>query len=196
MHEQFMDRVKNNAATPFASKIYQVVCAIEDEIKYICDSKNHGDIEPFQSPLAKIRLASWEDYAYKTKCRSRQGSVMQTLYRFLEVWYVALRMVVQSWEEEEQLVLQWLIINDGVHKEGWFSPKLEFLLNEVNRLCSCSSIQSEKLQSLTTNLIEKRRRKGVSFRGIIFVQQRISAYVLSRYLNNHTRCKDNGLDAG
>ena len=36
-----------------------------------------------------------------------------------------LRMVVQSWEEEEQLVLQWLIINDGFHKEGWISPKLE-----------------------------------------------------------------------
>lgn len=38
---------------------------------------------------------------------------------------VYLRMVVQSWEEEEQLVLQWLIINNGFHKEGWISPKLE-----------------------------------------------------------------------
>ncbi|KAL7541307.1 hypothetical protein ACHAXR_010799 [Thalassiosira sp. AJA248-18] len=195
MHGQFMQRVDTKSTTYFASKILLVVREIEADI-ISCINNNTCDCEPFKSPIRQIKLSTWEDYAYRMKCRARKGSAMQMMYRLCEIWYVALRMVVQSWEEEEQLVLQWLIINDGFRKEGWFSPKLESSLNGVERLCYCSSIQSEKLQSLTTNLIEKRKKKGVSFRGIVFVQQRISAYVLSQYLNNHKKCIDHGLHAG
>lgn len=74
----------------------------------------------------------------------------------------------------------------------WFCIRL----NCVARLCTCSSVQSEKLQSLTANLVEKKKRKGVSFRGIVFVQQRISAYVLSKYLNDNSACMDCGLRSG
>ena len=73
---------------------------------------------------------------------------------------------------------------------------LDIRLNGVERLCRCSTVQSEKLQSLTKNLIEKRKMKGVDFRCIVFVQQRISAYVLSQYLNNHASCIDHGLRTG
>jgi len=193
MHAQFMDRVNNKKATKFASQIYQVVCCIESDVN---ECGKHHDIEPFKSPLEKIKLSAWEEYAYKMKCRSVQGSAMQALFHFLEVWYVALRMVVQSWEEEEKLVLQWLMINGGFHKEGWFSSHLDSSLNSVVRLCTCQSIHSDKLQSLTTNLVEKRKQKGITFRGIVFVQQRISAYVLSQYLNKNSRCIDHGLRAG
>ena len=124
MHEQFMSRVGNKKTTTFASKIYHAVRAIESEI-IACESKNGGEVEPFKSPLNQIKLATWEDHAYRMKCRSRKGSAMQMLYGFLEIWYVALRMVVQSWEEEEQLVLQWLALNEGFNKEGWYSPQLE-----------------------------------------------------------------------
>jgi len=195
MHEQFMNRDRNKTTTPFASKVLLVVRNIESEIGEY-DDKINRDNEPFKSPLGQIKLATWEDYAYRKKCRSRSGSVMQALYGFLEIWYVALRMVVQSWEEEEQLVLQWLIINEGFHSEGWYGPQLECSLNCVGRLCKSSSTQSEKLESLATNLVEKRKIKGTSFRGIVFVQQRISAYVLSRYLNDHLLCIDHGLHAG
>jgi len=197
MYEQFMERAQSTPrqTTLFASKIYQVVLDIQNEIK-MCQNKNSDDIEPFESPLDKMKLATWEDYAYRMKWKSVKGSTMQILYGFLEIWYVALRMVVQSWEEEEQLVLQWLIINEGFCKEGWFSPKLESSLNGVERLCTSRSIQSEKLQSLTANLIEKRKRKGITFRGIVFVQQRLSAYVLSQYLNNNCKCIDHGLHVG
>jgi hypothetical protein len=59
------------------------------------------------------------------KRSSLLDSRIQILYAVLEVWYVALRMLVQSWEEEEQLVLQWLVINNGLHIHGWFGPRLE-----------------------------------------------------------------------
>ena len=194
MHERFFQRIKSNTTTPFAAKIYQVVCDIESEI-LACESK-HDANEPFKSPLHLIKLISWEDYAYRMKNRAITGSAMQSLFQFLEIWYVALRMIVQSWEEEQQSVLQWLLINEGFHKEGWFSMKLECSLNTVERLCRCRTVQSDKLQSLVKNLIEKRKLKGVSFRCIVFVQQRISAYVLCQYLNNHKSCNEYGLRVG
>ena len=45
-------------------------------------------------------------------------------------------------------------------------------------------------------MIEKRKLKGDTFRCIVFVQQRIAAYVLSQYLNNNKACNDQGMQAG
>ena len=49
-----MDRIDNEASTPFTSKIYQVVHGIECEI----------NIEASKSPLRQIKLNTWEDYAH------------------------------------------------------------------------------------------------------------------------------------
>jgi ERCC4-related helicase len=57
-------------------------------------------------------------------------------------------------------------------------------------------MQAEKLSSLTNKLIHERKKHGISFRCIIFVQQRISAYVLSCYINDHSACNEFGLRAG
>lgn len=119
-----MKRIDARTTTNFAAQIYQVVRYIEREIDE-CDSNDAGSDNSFTSPLSQIKLSSWEDHAYKMKRISRQGSAVQILYARLEIWYVALRMIVQSWEEEEHLTLQWLTINDGFQIEGWFSPCLE-----------------------------------------------------------------------
>ena len=120
-----MERVENKKNTPFASRIYEVVRESENEIISEYGHVNESGNERFKSPLHQIKLVTWEEYAYRMKKNAVKGSPMQKLYHFLEMWYVALRMVVQTWEEEEQLVLQWLIINDGFRLEGWFGPKLE-----------------------------------------------------------------------
>lgn len=126
MHSQFFKRIESGSSTKFASKIYQVVREVESEIKEYERSKKGIELEPFESPLlAQIKLSKWEDNAFRRRWSCITGSPIQLMYSRLEVWYVALRMCVQSWEEEEQLVLQWLIINNAFCKEGWFSPKLE-----------------------------------------------------------------------
>lgn len=117
LYEVFFERISNNTTTPFALMIYKVVQAIENEIKNECDF--------FASPLGNRKLNSWEDHAHKMKNDAVIGSPMQVLFQFLEVWYVALRIIVQSWEEEEQLVKLWLIFQDGLHKHGWYGPNLE-----------------------------------------------------------------------
>jgi ERCC4-related helicase len=193
MHKIFMKRIADQTSTSFATQVYQVVRNIEREIEE-CDHVDSDDL--FISPLCQVKLSSWEDYAHRMKRRFRLGSPMLLLYSLLETWYVALRMVVQSWEEEEQLVLQWLLINDGFQIEGWFSPCLESSLNEVRRLTTINSMQAEKLSSLINKLIDERKYHDISFRCIIFVQQRISAYVLSCYINDHSACNEFGLRAG
>lgn len=69
-------------------------------------------------------------------------------------------------------------------------------LDSVSRLCNDDEIQSEKLTSLKRILVEKKMLKGISFRCIVFVKQRIAAYILSKYLNSDETCKDYGMKAG
>ena len=121
VHETFMERISSNSTTPFALMVYEVVRAIENEIDNECKAR----VDNFASPLDNKKLNSWEDYAHRLKNKSVIGSRMQILYHFLEVWYVALRIVVQSWEEEQQLVWLWLNFHGGLHKHGWYGPRLE-----------------------------------------------------------------------
>ena len=125
MHEIFMKRIDAHTATPFATTIYQTVRDVEREIDKRV-STDDGSDNSFKSPLSQIKLSSWEDHASRMRRHVRLDSPLEKLYALLEIWYVALRMIVQSWEEEEQLVLQWLIINNGFHIHGWFSHRLGY----------------------------------------------------------------------
>jgi ERCC4-related helicase len=49
---------------------------------------------------------------------------------------------------------------------------------------------------LKRTLVEKRKLKGISFRCIVFVKQRIAAYILAKHLNSDATCKDFGMRAG
>ena len=69
-------------------------------------------------------------------------------------------------------------------------------LDSISRLCDRNELKSEKLESLKRTLVEKRKLKGVSFRCIVFVKQRIAAYILAKHLNSDTTCKDYGMRAG
>lgn len=117
MHQIFMQRIQNEEATDFAMKTYKVVKALEAAIENVTG-------ETFETPLSEIRLGRWAETAFKKKLQSHPGSAEAILYKMLEVWYVALRLVCQSWEEEEQFVLQWLLIQDGFQIEGWYDPRL------------------------------------------------------------------------
>lgn len=118
VHDTFMQRIRDNATTPFALMVYKVVRAIEDEVISKCSW--------FESPLGNKKLNSWEEYAHRLSNDAVVGSSTQVVCQFLEVWCVALRMLVQSWEEEQQLVFLWLTeCNSGLHKQQWFGPRLK-----------------------------------------------------------------------
>jgi len=132
-------------------------------------------VAKFESPLQKAKLSSWEDYAHTIASSAHS----ENLFKLLEDWYVALRLLVQSWEEEEQLVLQWLAMKNAfdIPASGTISG-----LRELQRLAN-NPDNFFKLDRLRHHLIEKKDLKGESFRCIVFVQQRITSVVLADFIN-------------
>lgn len=59
----------------------------------------------FKSPLASSSLKSWEGYAHTL---AQQYKHEEAFFWQLENWYVALRLLVTTWEEEQELIISWL----------------------------------------------------------------------------------------
>ncbi|GKY94278.1 hypothetical protein MPSEU_000393600 [Mayamaea pseudoterrestris] len=102
----------------------------------------------------------------------------------LEVWYVALRVLVTTWEEDEQVVLQWLQMNDALTESTYDSDDLLELIANLRQRASNQYIYF-KWNRLKHHLEEKKRRFGDHVRCIVFVQQRITSYVLAKMINDH-----------
>ena len=103
MYRQFIDRVTTNTGTEFAQAYWKVVLELEKMAKH--EKPN------FQSPLSKGKLSSWEEYAYRMA-----PPHINSVLRVLQHWYVGLRLLVQTWEEEQHLVLLWLHMNNAFHR--------------------------------------------------------------------------------
>lgn len=178
MHRSFMDRIERKTATPFALKLWEVVKHLEKTI-VIADPS-------FCSPLVKAKLVSWEDYAHKRALQS--GRNAPTVY-LLETWYIALRLIVQSWEEDEVLAMLWLKMNNayGITQ----CPECD----EIHEMAE-NPANASKLDRLRFHLVQKREMKGPGFRCILFVQQRITAVIISHFINNHPEMNQLGLRAG
>ena len=65
----------------------------------------------------------------------------------------------------------------------------------MHKLYKNGRVQSEKLNTLKQHLLIKKKQRCNAFRCIIFVKQRISAYVLAQHLNSDKRVKDHGIRA-
>lgn len=169
MHQWFIKRVQDGTATPFTLKVWTVIKELEKRAK--------ESVSTFQSPLSKAKLASWEAYAHKL-----------ALYK-LENWYVALRLLVQSWEEEELLVMEWLKMT-GAFDDVSCKESLE-----IKAIAEAPG-NFFKLGRLRHHLLEKRKEKGKAFRCIVFVEQRITAVIVSHLINNDTLLSSLDLQSG
>eukprot|EP00977_Amphora_coffeiformis_P023728 scaffold14064_cov177-Amphora_coffeaeformis.AAC.5 len=178
MYRQFMDRVTTSRGTEFAQAYWKVVLELE---------KISKDEHPnFESPLCKGKLSSWEEYAYRM-APPHTNSVL----RVLQHWYVGLRLLVQTWEEEQHLVLLWLNMNDAfdvsLHES---QDEFEYLKHQAQ-----NATNFLKVDRLRFHLKEKRDIKGDTFRCIIFAQQRITTFILSHFINTDTELQEIGLKA-
>lgn len=179
MHRTFMERVACNTATPFALNVWHVVKSIESMVK---------KVDPlFRSPLSMAKLVSWEDYAHKRA--SVAAAPVTTLLNLLEHWYVALRLLVQSWEENEGLALSWLKMCRAFDTVQ--VPECLEMRNQAE-----NPENGFKFDRLLYHLIQKREMKGPSFRCIVFVQQRITAVVISHFINDNSDVGRLGLQSG
>lgn len=173
MHTTFMMRVAKGRATDFGQQLWKVIKGLEESASQV--SAN------FSSPLTGKSLASWETYANK---QASGNSEKRSFFQYLEDWYVALRLLVQTWEEDHQLVLTWLQIRSAfkVQKFDFVDTHTRGFIRALEAMAANESNLS-KLACLKQHLQEKHDRFGKGFRGIVFVEQRITAYVLSHAIN-------------
>lgn len=103
MHKIFMKRIEEGSATVLASDVMQIVAHLEDEARML--------FPDFVSPLAKKKLSKWESYAHEL---SKKYAETEDFFSSLECWYVAVRVLVQTWEEECEIALQWLKMSNAM----------------------------------------------------------------------------------
>ena len=150
----------------------------------------------FKSPLDKVSLSSWETYANQL-ARQKKLKVHVPFLGHLENWYVALRLLVTTWEEQEELVLQWLRFQNGFNISVPTAAGAAALVELSKRLDDAASLS--KVACLKAQLLEKTqwaKGKDVEIRAIVFVQQRITAHVLAQWISNDAELRTVGLRAG
>ena len=179
MYGQFMRRVNSKKATDFVQDYLNVIAELEKRAK-------HENMQ-FESPLPNRKLSSWADYV--SDPNSSQSSAVLTT---LQHWYVGLRLLVQTWEEDEHLVLWWLQMNDAL-AVSMMDESRESFENIKKRANDSSNFL--KMDRLRFHLKEKVQQKGASFRCLVFVQQRITAVILSYYINNDPVLRNSGITA-
>ena len=106
-----------------------------------------------------------------------------------------LRMLVQTWGEEQELVVNWLCFSDAFAAKPLLvdnASMREFLALET---MACNEENLSKLACLKGQLLEKTHRFS-KLRGIVFVQQRITAHVVSHYINADPELRAQGIRAG
>ena len=170
MHEMFMKRIEKGSATALASDVMQIVDLLEEEARTL--------LPAFQSPLTKAKLSTWEEYANElSKMHLQPEGVLSSL----ECWYVALRVLIQTWEEEGQLVLQWLKMSNAIARLPLSILQAPSVLR--TQLHMQNGNHHSKLSRLKNQIMLKKERFGAHFKCIVFVQQRFTAMVVANFLN-------------
>ncbi|KAK3276379.1 hypothetical protein CYMTET_15542 [Cymbomonas tetramitiformis] len=205
MNHTFWQRIRTHTATPFAAFLVCMIRELEQEIA----RADHS----FESPLASPRTASWAQYANK-KSTSRsfpgvsnsESAILHKKYVQLEFFYEALKILVISWEEDQEMCAMFLHMckghwDEAVHGEaklggvrcGEGSLLVDFgaFVDLTLTGCSASSGSNsqgtafERFASLKEILLAKKAEQdsqGKELRGIVFVQNRLSTHVLDHFI--------------
>jgi ERCC4-related helicase len=171
MHSSFFGRILKGTATSTSQQMVQCVRAVEKDALAVNST--------FKSPLVSASLASWGAYAHKQRLLTAMP-----LYAALESWYEACRILVTSWEEGEDLSVQFLRLMD-VESEAAVSPH-PFYSAATRKLIdgffAHRPSSYERFDNLLLVLQDKIRQASGEFCGIIFVRQRVTAHVLEHFL--------------
>lgn len=171
MHQMFFDRIKKKEATPFSTELVKVIHVLETVLK--------SDIHAFKSPLPNVSLKSWGVYAKKQ-------SHMHDLYPKLEHFYEALRLLVVSWEENEDIAIAYL----KMMKVHCSKHQVSEVNMAITSFFNSQQVSLVRFENLFTILEDKLQQYKQDFRCIIFVQQRVTTHIMKHIIEDH---KDLGL---
>ena len=156
----FWSRVDSQKATPFSRSLVSVIVELEGAVNQALPS--------FKSPLRKSGVKAWGEFAHR-------AGVSIPIIGQLEPWYEALRILVVSWEEAEDAASTMLKMTGALDPQcNWGATALK----EISKFTSRLPIKFPQFEKLTCALSEQLAKRGDSFRGIVFVQQRVMTHIL------------------
>ena len=163
MHQSFFNRARRSAATAFSQELLLLVQTFERAVLQADDE--------FKSPLTSASLQSWGQYAHRR-------AAVNPMYSQLEHWYEALRLLVTSWEENDDATVAFLRMMSA-------DTEASLVCWPLSAKAMASEFFSEQPPTSNfprfvnlTNELSKEVQTRPDFRGIVFVQQRLMTHVL------------------
>lgn len=167
----FFDRVKRKQCTPFAGRLVRTVAALEKDLV---------DAYDYYSPVRIGRpLKAWGSDAYSRRAYDPR-------FEELSAWYEALRILIASWEEGADAAVLFLRMSgcDGNNSAMW-SDDAVVRLSQFWENVPLSFPRLERLKSALLYQYETRVDKpGNEFRGIVFVQQRVTTHIIEYFVRS------------
>lgn len=158
MIHMFWCRIDGKKATPFSQSLVHLIGLLEGAVKQAHPT--------FTSPLRKpggVKL--WGEFAHR--------HMSAELIGHLEPWYEALRILVVSWEEAEDAATMMLRMSRAL-EASWPASTMK----EINAFAASLPKTFPQFEKLKCALAEHVASRGESFRGIVFVQQRVTTHIL------------------
>jgi ERCC4-related helicase len=168
MHEMFFNRLDNSTATLLGQELVETIKSMEAAMMLVDGA--------FRSPLDKVSLRSWGEYAH-------ERILYNHLYGQLEHWYEALRLLIISWEEGDDAAVMFLCMMKCNQERSMmlWPASTKTKIQQFFDMHPTSS--SERFNNMCTVLLEKMNDLP-SFRGIIFAQQRIMTHIIKYVIEN------------
>lgn len=227
----FWKRVSGEKNTPFCKDLLDCVATVES----VAQRLDPGFVGLFTDSAGTAskktkKMSTWGEYAHKR--RGKKADARNASLFALEQWYEALRMLIGSWEEGEEMVVLFLKMmllcqescassspaKDASSAAGRGSSarngagSANFPCLDADLRCGALLAQqpSEIRRKLTEflarwdddalyvrcgalaeTLVDLKARHGdSSFRGIVFVQQRVTAHLLVDFLEREATTTD------
>ncbi|CAN0023865.1 unnamed protein product [Sphacelaria rigidula] len=187
MGKVFFQREKEGRSTPFAARLMACVRAMEETIA------ESDEVESFASPLPPAGSPApreWGAYAHELARDERDRPMLAQL----EHWYEAVKTLVVSWEEDVDIAAT--ILDMGgcgrSHKTavGVWPRKVRQLVSFFWGEVPTEFARFEHLKQVLKDKYKKHGCDGSSgtdgtgFRGIVFVQQRVTTHVLQHVISS------------
>lgn len=169
----FLKRVEVGQATQLSSILTKTVLQME----MAAAAKDPSFLSPVQRGKG---VKQWGVYAHACAAQARD-TYHFGMYSQLESWYEALRLMVVSWEEADFAAITFLRMCGCDSIDGkviWPPPVADC----IRSFWSASPTSFGRLNRLRSVLLEKVETLD-QFRGLIFVQQRVTTHILEYYIS-------------
>jgi len=173
MHASFFKRIRSAAATKVSIDVYGIVVAMEVAVA--------SDVPQFQSPLTQTSLKTWGKRAHHFALQTAN-----LMCKSLEHWYEALRVLVTSWEECEDAAITFLRMagEESLLRQQVWPQTVQRKLEGFWSTAPASFSRLEHLKDVLLYKNEVLVDSGREFRGLLFVQQRVTTHILEYFINS------------